>query len=197
MFVRTKKVGEKRYNQLVENYREDGRHRQRVVAHLGHHDTVEGAIEDLRRKLQDLEHSKLLTKAEEYTGHMTFCERNIRFHFRDGLDRFHGGELPSYGRARVELGEGGRSSNEEVERTPRQQEYCRAFSFDGEERPTGLNGPNIYGHTTMYRGNYEYKRWLSGYYHWKALANSKRKEYEHRYNRLLERIAKLESVVTN
>jgi hypothetical protein len=40
-FVRTKRVGEHEYRQLVENYRENGHHRQRVLAHLGHHDTLE------------------------------------------------------------------------------------------------------------------------------------------------------------
>jgi hypothetical protein len=49
-FVRTKRVSGREYFQLVENYRdEDGRHRQRVLAHLGQNPTVEAAIEDLAR----------------------------------------------------------------------------------------------------------------------------------------------------
>jgi len=64
MFVRTKKVGEHRYYQLVENFRENGKHRQRVIAHLGHHDTVEDALEAAREKLAALETRGLHKKAK-------------------------------------------------------------------------------------------------------------------------------------
>ncbi len=43
-FVRTKKVAGGEYRQLVENYREDGRVRQRVLVHLGACPNVEDAL---------------------------------------------------------------------------------------------------------------------------------------------------------
>jgi DNA repair exonuclease SbcCD nuclease subunit len=45
-FYRTKRVRGKEYRQLVENYRdESGKHKQRVLAHLGRYETVEEAAE--------------------------------------------------------------------------------------------------------------------------------------------------------
>ena len=45
-FYRTKRVHGKEYRQLVENYRdESGKHKQRVLAHLGRYETVEEAAE--------------------------------------------------------------------------------------------------------------------------------------------------------
>ena len=46
-FVRSKNVNGRRYYQLVENYREGGKHRQRVLAHLGKHPTLKDAINDI------------------------------------------------------------------------------------------------------------------------------------------------------
>src|ERR671939_77379 len=51
-FIRKKRVGEREYYQLVENHRENGAHRQRVLAHLGKHATVEDAIAALREGLE-------------------------------------------------------------------------------------------------------------------------------------------------
>jgi hypothetical protein len=45
-YVRKKKSKGKEYYQLVEGYREDGRVKQRVLAHLGDIPTVEGALRD-------------------------------------------------------------------------------------------------------------------------------------------------------
>lgn len=44
-FVRKKRVNGREYYQLVENYREDGKVRQRMLVHLGPYPTVEAAIE--------------------------------------------------------------------------------------------------------------------------------------------------------
>jgi hypothetical protein len=44
-FTRTKKQGARTYYQLVESYREDGKVRQRMLAHLGHYPSLEAAIE--------------------------------------------------------------------------------------------------------------------------------------------------------
>lgn len=43
-FVRAKRQGDRSYYQLVENRREGGRVRQRVLAHLGHYSSLEAAI---------------------------------------------------------------------------------------------------------------------------------------------------------
>jgi hypothetical protein len=42
-YVRKKKVGKYEYYQLVEGKRVDGKVRQRVIAHLGKHDSIEAA----------------------------------------------------------------------------------------------------------------------------------------------------------
>ena len=44
MFVRRKKVKGNIYYQLVRNYREDGKHRQQFLCHLGRHKSLEAAI---------------------------------------------------------------------------------------------------------------------------------------------------------
>lgn len=56
MFVRRKKVRRHEYYQLVENYREPGRAtpRQRVVLHLGHHATLEEALQLWPREIKRL-----------------------------------------------------------------------------------------------------------------------------------------------
>ena len=51
-FVRTKTRNGKRRYHLVENYRKDGKVRQRIIAYLGEHATVEVAIEQLAQEIQ-------------------------------------------------------------------------------------------------------------------------------------------------
>ncbi len=53
-FVRTKRVDGNEYHQLVESYRENGRMRQRVLAHLGKASTLEEAIQDTTKELEKL-----------------------------------------------------------------------------------------------------------------------------------------------
>ena len=53
--IREKRSGGHDYYQLVENYREGGKHRQRVLAYLGKHATVEDAAAELKEKLATLE----------------------------------------------------------------------------------------------------------------------------------------------
>jgi hypothetical protein len=50
-FVLQKNVKGYRYYQLVRNYREQGKHRQEVIKHLGPHDSLEGAILATKRAL--------------------------------------------------------------------------------------------------------------------------------------------------
>lgn len=52
-FVRKKRVDGQEYYQLVENYQENGKVRQRVLAHLGRDPSVEAAIEELERYIEN------------------------------------------------------------------------------------------------------------------------------------------------
>lgn len=56
MFVRSKKVKDGKYYQLVESYRPEGSKtpRQRVLIHLGRYDTVEAALEGLPKDIRKL-----------------------------------------------------------------------------------------------------------------------------------------------
>lgn len=71
-FVRTKTRNGKQRHHLVENYRKDGKVRQRTIAYLGEYPTVEVAIEQLvpeiQRRRQRAESSR--RKAEELRQRM-------------------------------------------------------------------------------------------------------------------------------
>lgn len=62
-FVRYKTVKGRRYYQLVRNYREDGKHRQRVLCHLGQHESLDEAIKHERSTASD--HLRLAASQEE------------------------------------------------------------------------------------------------------------------------------------
>jgi hypothetical protein len=208
-FVRTKRVGEHEYRQLVENYREDGHHRQRVLVHLGHADTVEDAIEDARRKLADLEASRLAEQIEDAERTANRYEDIIREAYGEQIDRYHDGEIPTLeqvakrtgtdeqapvvGEVEVEgyFGTYTKPVYAEVPIPPEVEEYCRAFG-DGtvEER----DNPNRYGHTVYYPGLYDYERSIGGGRYWRDRAEEKRGEYARRSQRLRERIEKLERI---
>ncbi len=60
-YVRKKRVAGREYYQLVEGYRDNGKVRQRVLAHLGRHETPEAALsywqgcaEEWRQEARDL-----------------------------------------------------------------------------------------------------------------------------------------------
>ncbi len=50
-YVRKKKVKDREYYQLVEAYRENGKVRQRVLAHLGRSPNVDDALETLPQSI--------------------------------------------------------------------------------------------------------------------------------------------------
>jgi hypothetical protein len=54
VYVRKKSVKGWNYYQLVESRRVDGEPRQRVLLHLGHHPTVEEALEAWPKEIEDL-----------------------------------------------------------------------------------------------------------------------------------------------
>jgi BMFP domain-containing protein YqiC len=76
--------------QVVENRRKDGRDRQRVVAHLGKHPTVEDATAELRKRLRELE-AKRGEHQEEADGYASAIERT----YSAQLKKFHGGRIPT------------------------------------------------------------------------------------------------------
>jgi hypothetical protein len=90
-FVRTKRVDGREYKQLVENYRESGEHRQRVLAHLGQHETVEGAIAELRTKW-----ASLAAERDEHLAERARYREYILERFSEALEKHHGGKMPKY-----------------------------------------------------------------------------------------------------
>jgi hypothetical protein len=56
-FIRTKLVKGIAYYYLVESYREDGKVRQRVLAYLGKHSTVNAALAYWRKQVRSATHS--------------------------------------------------------------------------------------------------------------------------------------------
>jgi hypothetical protein len=66
-YVRKKRVGGREYYQLVEGYRENGKVRQRVLAHLGKRETPEAAITYWQREAEwSREYARDLLHAAEY-----------------------------------------------------------------------------------------------------------------------------------
>jgi hypothetical protein len=54
-FVRYKTVKGKKYYQIVRNYREDGKHKQEVLCHLGAHRSLEEAIDAARASVEQVQ----------------------------------------------------------------------------------------------------------------------------------------------
>ncbi len=87
-FVRSKTVGGNEYYQLVRNYREEGKHRQEVIKHLGKHRSLREAIEAKQREIKELK--------SEIT-HWSKVARHIDndFAVRDLINGEYGGKFPS------------------------------------------------------------------------------------------------------
>jgi DNA-binding XRE family transcriptional regulator len=66
VFVRRKKMHGKHYYQLVRNSREGGKHRQKVLCHLGVHDSIEAAIADTQRQVVHYEKEAASREEEAY-----------------------------------------------------------------------------------------------------------------------------------
>ena len=56
-FVRTKRIADGKYYQLVESRRVEGKPRQKVLIHLGHHSTVDDALKRWPREVGRLRRS--------------------------------------------------------------------------------------------------------------------------------------------
>jgi hypothetical protein len=53
-YVRTKRVGDREYYQLVESRRVEGKPRQKVLLHLGSHPTVNEALREWSKEIRTL-----------------------------------------------------------------------------------------------------------------------------------------------
>jgi hypothetical protein len=208
VFVRTKKVNGREYRQLVENVRIEGKHRQRVVAHLGAHETVEDALEDSRRRLRDLQESKLMTQSEEAAVMAARWEKRLRHNYGEVLDRFHGGEIPSWREYAAKAGQLEQAPHTDeidftlygetvykravVPRTAEQLEYCQAFG----DKVRVLDKPTTYGHTYVFPDAHSFESDLRQYDYWRHRASWNLGEYNRKSVKLQRKIAKLEAVVT-
>ena len=204
-FIRKKRVGEREYYQLVENHRENGAHRQRVLAHLGKHATVEDAIAALREGLEALDESKLVAHMNEAASEAKAWERNIREHYGALLQRYHHEQVPdqaevhefaqdyhSAPRTDEVIGKnyfGDIYTYQEIEVSEEVEQYRRAFGGVREAK-----GVTRIGARAHYEGLFHFEQWIRSHDYWKRRARLKRQEYEKRKQHLKERIEKLEAL---
>ena len=201
-FVRIKRVGEKEYRQLVENYRANGKHQQRVLAHLGKHATLEEAVEAARTKLKAVGMEKL----GEAKRQRHACEEQIRYYFGEQIERYHDGQIPSREEVteRAQLRSAPRSAHfdpsfgfytyayEEVLVPAEVEEYRRAFGRVRERQPEDFRGVvNIYGSRFDYDGLSTFRSWLADY----ETIRKRVARREHVYARHKARLEKLEAVL--
>lgn len=170
-FVRTKRVGEREYRQLVENYREDGRHRQRVLAHLGKHETLEEAIEALQNRLERLEPQRAEhhTEAEEY-------RQGILRHFSAPLEKHHGGSIPIWEAVWIKGG-----------RLP----YYLSHHLSGEEAEYRRD----FDEATTFR-SYSGYEFFESWVRWTERHQEKAQALQTKIDKLRHRLEKLRAVVT-
>jgi hypothetical protein len=210
VFVRKKRVHDNEYYQLVENYRKDGHHRQRVVAHLGKHDTVQGAIDGLREQLEGLKHSKLEEQIDRYENSLGRQKDYLIRRYDYILGRYWQGKIPSKKehkeRGDLQVGTSAPTTDEvigtnswsgepiyayaEREIPDEVEEYRRAFG-----EPTPTERVTHMGTRFDYSLDlHNFNRELGYYEYLKDAFERKCREYDHRRQRLRESIEKLESI---
>jgi hypothetical protein len=97
MFVRTSRVKNKdtgkvyEYRQIVRSVWGDGGSRHQVVAHLGSAETNEEKVGELRDKL-----SPLIERYDKRVEEEAKYRRRIERYFGEALDKYHGGEIPTF-----------------------------------------------------------------------------------------------------
>ena len=211
MFVRTKRVDGKEYHQLVENVRENGKHVQRVVLHLGKHTSVEEALEAAREDLKTLERSKLRTLATRYAKEATVTGKVLRHpdgYFINAIETYHDGEIPSLEEALKLAGEWEEVPHsgewEETDygislplfvrkdRTPEEVAYCESFKGHWWEHRRGR--PDHHGHTHSHTGFSAFLDYLERWWKWMPLANKRTEEFNAKKDRLEAKIERLENV---
>lgn len=128
-FVRTKTRNGKRRYHLVENYREDGKVRQRTIAYLGEYPTIEAAIEgltqEIQRRHQRAESSRREADAVRQRMHPNWIARN-------------GGEVPKPRR------EGARFSRKLFGRYWSALEYATSNDYWADKRQHQLDKLHAY-----------------------------------------------------
>lgn len=168
MFVRTKEVKGHKYHQLVESYREDGRVRQRVVAHLGESESLDEAIETISDELTNLR-TRRQALLHEQEGILEELHQKL-----PGTMIYHGGRPPRLGQfltsRRYQLIEHGREIG--------YFRYSSSYS-----RPLSTN----YGRGIPYEGYYGFMG-ICGRY-WKI--SKEAEKLEARAKRTGERLTKL------
>ncbi len=93
-FVRRKIVHGNTYYQLVRNYREEGKHRQEVIYHLGKHKSLAAAIAQLEESL-----ARDKSDIASYRSRAKRCVENPNT--RDLMRKYFGGRIPSLGEAKT------------------------------------------------------------------------------------------------
>src|SRR5208283_3475756 len=78
MFVRVKKTGNYSYTQIVENYREDGKVKQRIIATLGQYEALSesGKLDSLARSL--LKHTKAVRAIDTFRDGSMRARRTLK-----------------------------------------------------------------------------------------------------------------------
>jgi hypothetical protein len=89
-FVRKKRVHNNEYYQLVENYRENGKHRQRVLVHLGKHPNLESKIAAAAAEVE-----KAQERVTYLRGDLETLGEDIKRHYPRLLGGEWGGEIPT------------------------------------------------------------------------------------------------------
>jgi hypothetical protein len=89
VFVRRKKVKGNTYYQLVRNYREDGKHKQQFLCHLGRYKSLEAAIA-AERELAERHERAAATHLEEAQYFKELCLQE----YAEELEEM-GGDFPS------------------------------------------------------------------------------------------------------
>jgi hypothetical protein len=98
VFVRRKKVKGNTYYQLVRNYREDGKHKQQFLCHLGRYKSLEAAIA-AERELAEQHERAVATHSEEAQYIKELCLRE----YAEEIEEM-GGDFPSRRQAYLRWG---------------------------------------------------------------------------------------------
>jgi chromosome segregation ATPase len=68
MFARVKKGRKAEYLQIVENYRDGGKVRQRLVLYVGHYNSIDDALHRMPRELRNWRTRRTIIADDEFTG---------------------------------------------------------------------------------------------------------------------------------
>jgi hypothetical protein len=75
MFARVKESRNGEYLQIVENYRDEGRVRQRMVLYVGHYESIDDALHRMPRELRNWRSRR--TRITRITGHEEFARKEV------------------------------------------------------------------------------------------------------------------------